>query len=116
MLYMNPSETVSFSGMKVLFLYTLYLIVSGELPCTKEEAVTLADIQLNVQKVWPHEDDLKEPSNDIYFFFLEIGMATFICSFCWIAVFVQRYVALSHLEQVPNMHFHERVQLTCLRT
>ena len=33
------------------------LIVSGELPCSKEEAVTLAGIQLHIQKAWPEEDD-----------------------------------------------------------
>ena len=33
------------------------MIVSGELPCSKEEAVTLAGIQLHIQKAWPEEDD-----------------------------------------------------------
>ena len=33
------------------------LVVSGELPCSREEAVTLAGIQLHVDEAWPDGDD-----------------------------------------------------------
>jgi len=33
------------------------LIVSGELPCCKEEAATLAAIQLHVDEAWPDYGD-----------------------------------------------------------
>ncbi|XP_025096603.1 1-phosphatidylinositol 4,5-bisphosphate phosphodiesterase epsilon-1-like isoform X4 [Pomacea canaliculata] len=33
------------------------LVVSGDLPCSKEEAVTLASIQLHIEEAWPDEDD-----------------------------------------------------------
>ncbi len=32
------------------------LVVSGELPCSKEEAATLAGIQLHLDETWPEED------------------------------------------------------------
>lgn len=32
------------------------LVVGGELPCTKEEAATLASIQLHIEEAWPEND------------------------------------------------------------
>lgn len=42
----------------IFFLFQLQdSIVRGELPCSKEDAATLASIQLHVEEAWP-EDDL----------------------------------------------------------
>ena len=38
--------------------------MSGDLPCSKEEAVTLAGIQLHIQKAWPDEDDFEDLGDD----------------------------------------------------
>ena len=32
-------------------------MVSGELPCSREEAATLAGIQLHLEEAWPDGDD-----------------------------------------------------------
>ena len=54
-------------GKKFLIIYLIIMllfcwqlqkqVVNGELPCSKEEAVTLASIQLHIQKAWPEMDD-----------------------------------------------------------
>ncbi|KAK6186334.1 hypothetical protein SNE40_008387 [Patella caerulea] len=36
------------------------LVVSGELPCTKEESATLAGIQLHIEEAWPEEDSTSQ--------------------------------------------------------
>ena len=38
------------------------LIVKGELPCTKDEAATLAGIQLHIQEAWPDSPNVPPPS------------------------------------------------------
>ena len=41
--------------------------MSGELPCTREEASTLAGIQLHLDEAWPSEDEtpqIEEPTCD----------------------------------------------------
>lgn len=41
------------------------MITSGELPCSKEEAATLAGIQLRLEEAWPNRD-LDLPTADDY--------------------------------------------------
>ena len=50
----------------ILFYFQLQqLIVSGELPCTREEASTLAGIQLHLDEAWPCEEDTL-PAEEIH--------------------------------------------------
>lgn len=39
-----------------LYFQLQLLITTGELPCSKEEAATLAGIQLHLEEAWPEED------------------------------------------------------------
>ena len=39
----------------VFVLQLQQLVISGELPCSKEEAATLAGIQLHIEEAWPEE-------------------------------------------------------------
>ncbi|XP_052101648.1 1-phosphatidylinositol 4,5-bisphosphate phosphodiesterase epsilon-1-like isoform X3 [Mytilus californianus] len=41
---------------KAMYKKLQKLVVSGELPCTKEEAATLASIQLHIEEAWPEND------------------------------------------------------------
>jgi hypothetical protein len=43
-------------NLKVCFFQLQKLVVSGDLPCTKEEAATLASIQLHIEEAWPEND------------------------------------------------------------
>ena len=40
------------------------LVVSGELPCSKEEAATLAGIQLHLEDTWPDDIDNDQTPHD----------------------------------------------------
>ena len=39
-----------------------HLVVSGDLPCSREEAAILAGIQLHLEDAWPEEDDGNQPN------------------------------------------------------
>ncbi|GFN90733.1 Ferm domain-containing protein b [Plakobranchus ocellatus] len=41
------------------------LIVDGDLPCTKDEAATLAGIQLHIQETWPETPDVPSVGHDV---------------------------------------------------
>jgi len=41
---------------RFIFFQLQKLVVSGDLPCTKEEAATLASIQLHIEEAWPEND------------------------------------------------------------
>ena len=48
----------------VLIVQLQTLVVTGELPCTGEEAATLAAIQMHLDEAWPEEDDINTPISD----------------------------------------------------
>ena len=37
--------------------------MSGELPCSREEAAILAGIQLHLEEAWPEEDEGNQPND-----------------------------------------------------
>ncbi len=46
-------------GVLFLCLQLQQLVVSGELPCSKEEAATLAGIHLHLDETWPEEQEVE---------------------------------------------------------